>query len=253
MAKEKKQAKNKKSGTRPRNKKETAKGEEVCEIFNIEKDGKEETIKSCGIEEEKTASKEQIKKENKMFRNIMIILGGFVLLFATYFFIMNSFNHFQYNGVNFDVDKTDMIGKTLYKTSLPVSYNGTRADYNFYLRGDPRITKNIPFDGNITFGEEMVLNATESFNCNGNGIIAVANVMKLYNLIGTKVIKDENATCDPEGRYMFVRMQEGNKTSIEQFGPSCYNINIKDCEILPGTERFMLETFVKINQELKQA
>ena len=49
---------------------------------------------------------------------------------------------------------------------------------------------------------------------------------------------------------MFVLIQESNRTSIEQFGPACYNINIKNCEILKGTERFMIDTFVEINKIL---
>ena len=49
---------------------------------------------------------------------------------------------------------------------------------------------------------------------------------------------------------MFVKLQEANKTSIEQVGPACYNININNCEILEGTERFMIETFVEINKKL---
>jgi len=49
---------------------------------------------------------------------------------------------------------------------------------------------------------------------------------------------------------MFVLIQESTRTSIEQFGPACYNINIKNCEILEGTERFLADTFVEINKIL---
>ena len=40
---------------------------------------------------------------------------------------------------------------------------------------------------------------------------------------------------------MFVNIRGGDKTSVEQYGPSCYNINVDECEILEGTERFVLE------------
>ena len=71
---------------------------------------------------------------------------------------------------------------------------------------------------------------------------------KLYEIIGTTVIKDPNASCDTQGTYTFIQLQEGEETSIEQFGPSCYNININNCEILEGTEKFMAETLVEVQK-----
>ena len=94
----------------------------------------------------------------------------------------------------------------------------------------------------------MVIESEEGFNCDGRGIIAVKNLITLYDVVGIDVLKDETASC-PEGEeYMFVRIQNGNETSIEQFAPSCYNININNCEILEGTERFMIETFVELKR-----
>lgn len=229
---------------------------EVSEIFEIEKNGKEEIVQKGVIEKEekeKAPTDEQIKKEKKTFRNVMIVMGVCVLFFLATYFIINWSKQFNYNGVNFVVDKTAMAGKTLYKTSIPVLYQGNIADYNIYLRRDPRTTGLISFDGTLNINSNMVINITQDFNCNGDGIIGVANFLKLYNLIGTTVIKDENATCDDNGDYMFVKIKEGNETKIEQFGTSCYNIYIKDCEILEGTERFMLETFIETNKALKES
>ena len=59
-------------------------------------------------------------------------------------------------------------------------------------------------------------------------------------------MKDENASCDAEGEYMFIQIEEGEETNVEQFGPSCYKLIVSDCEILPVTERFMIEMFVKL-------
>ena len=67
-------------------------------------------------------------------------------------------------------------------------------------------------------------------------------------MVGTKVIRDENATCDSEGRYMYINLKSGDKTKIEQSGNACYDILINNCEILEGTERFMVETFAKLNE-----
>jgi hypothetical protein len=95
---------------------------------------------------------------------------------------------------------------------------------------------------------------TNSFNCDGDGVIGIANVLNLYKIIGTQVIKDENASCDDLlGRYMFLNIKEGNETKINDYGlkGACYNIEVKGCDILPATERFMLETLIKVNKVVK--
>ncbi|MEK6827403.1 MAG: hypothetical protein AABX99_02885 [Nanoarchaeota archaeon] len=232
--------------------KKSVEKKEVCEIFSVEKNGKEETVQSCGVESEKPASSEQLNKEKKIFLKLAIILGGLVLFFAMFYLMSYYSMHFDYRGVKFEVTKMGQL--TLYKTSLPVTTSdGKRADYNFYLRNDPRKLEEIKFDGQISLSPNMVLNMTNSFNCNGDGMIAIANLQNLYNLIGTKMIRDENATCDLEGRYMFLRIRDGNKTGIMESGVKggCYDLDVNNCEILPATEKFMIETLIEVNAKLK--
>ncbi len=217
----------------------------------MEKETKEEISNPDGEISEEKNTEEETKKENKIFRGILITMIGFVLMFGAFYFIIHSTNNFSYEGVTFAIDKTAMTGRAVYRTSLPVVYNGTNTNYNFYLRGDPRALKNINFTGDLVLEKNVVLNMTNDFNCNGDGIIAIANLQNLYNVIGSSIIRDENASCDSKGRYMFVKIREGNETRIEQFGFSCYNIYVKNCEILPATERFMVETLSKVNQALK--
>jgi ribosomal protein L23 len=225
--------------------------EEVSEIFEVEKNGKEKIIETHGIEEEKPESKDQLKKERKIFLVIILAMLGFAALFAATYFISDSFNHLTIEGVKFTLDETTMTGKTLYKTSIPVTFNGSKADYNFYLRNNPKKTNEIPFNGTLLIMRNMVLNQTENFNCDGDGIIGVANVLKLYNILGVEVISDKNATCDSQERYIFLNIKEGNETRIDQTGKTCYEIQVKDCEILSATERFMIETFIKANEFIK--
>jgi hypothetical protein len=232
-------------------KKDNKKGEEVSEIFEVEKDGKEKIVETHGIEEEKPVTKDQINKEKKIFLIIILTMVGFALLFIATYVIINLSNQIEVEGVKFLMDKTTMSGKTLYKTSLPVTYNQSKATYNFYLRGNPKQTIKIPFEGNLLMLGNMVLNQTENFNCDGDGIIGIANVLNLYNVLGVKVIADKNATCDSIGRYMFLNIKSGNETKIEQTGISCYEIQVKDCEILPATERFMLETLIETHKYVK--
>ncbi len=223
------------------------KTEEVCEVFEVGKDGEEKIVRVCDLKEDaKPATKEEVNRENKLLGNILIAIGLFVLIFIVFYMIINSNKHFEYNGVKFDKIKDEKL--SLYRTSIPVSYQGGMADYNFYLRNDPRKLADIGFNGELILAKNAVFNMTEDFNCNGDGIIGVANLVKLYELFGINVIKDDNATCDYEGRYMFIRIQSGNETSIEKTGPACYNLNVNNCEVLGVTERMMLETFIKFNK-----
>jgi len=223
------------------------KKEKVCEIFKIEKKGKEEIKKVCGEEKTEISSEEQIKKQNKQLKQIFIGIGIVVLIFILIIFFIKSTTHFTYKGVvDFEIVKEgDLI---LYQTKIPIIYQGQPAEYNFYLRNDPRkLEKNVPIKGTLLLLNNAVINATGDFNCEGDGIIAIANLVNLYNVLGKNLIKDENASCDSLGRYTFLQIQSGNETSIEKTGPSCYNLNVNNCEILEVTERFIAAILARIN------
>lgn len=216
-----------------------------------------ERIKDDKIKE--ILPKEQAKKEGKIFRNVLILMVGFVLMFSVIYGAKYFANSFEIEKVKFEKDNTAVMGKTLYRTSLPVSdkieMTGKviAANYNFWLRTDPRELEKIEFNGYVNLKKNMVLNLTQGFNCEGDGIIGIANLLNLYKIIGTDVIKDENASCDPAGTYAYLTITEGNKTSIDQVGPACYTIYVKDCEILEATEKFMLETFIETQIQIKRS
>lgn len=232
--------------------------EEVCEIFDVEKKGEEEKeIKSCGIETEKNiSSPDQMKKQTKMFKIIIITMMGFVILFLGVLWLISYLNHFSVGGVIFEIDKTDMIGKTLYKTSVPVAYkDGTTGEiiatkYNFYLRNDPRtLIQNIPIRGNITFRQNVVLDVTtKDLFCDGYWNVAIGNMQNLYPLFKMKLlVKNESEKYQPAENYMFITINKGNQTEIKQIDDNHYEINVNNCEILPAAERLMTETFIKYN------
>lgn len=232
-------------------KKESEKKEEVHEIFEIKKDGEEKIVETEGTIEEGTARKEEIIKENRLLRKILIFIGIFLLVIVLVFIIRNASTKFNYNGVKFTVIEDGKL--TFYQTSFPIIYNKTNATFNIYLRNDPRkLEKKVPAPETPISIDNTVINLTEEFNCNGDGIIAVANIVNLYGAVGKKIMRDENASCDPWGRYMYLVIQPGNETSIEKFGSNCYKININNCEILEGTERFIASILVKINSDLSK-
>lgn len=210
--------------------------------------------------EEKIPKKETFERENKTIRNLLLVILAFVAVIFFIVFAINDFSlrttgkaigigtNFEYKGVKFDMVKEGRL--IFYHTSFPVMYNGTPNIYNIYLRNDPRdLEDKVPAKGTLVSLDDTVINITQEFDCDGDQMIAIANLVNLYNAIGKTLIKDETASCDPLGRYMYLTIQPGNLTSIEMVGPNCYNINIKDCEILEGTERFIVGMLVKINVE----
>ncbi|MEK6842208.1 MAG: hypothetical protein AABX84_00170 [Nanoarchaeota archaeon] len=219
--------------------------EESIEVFEVEKNGEGKIVETKSTETfNEIPNETQVKNENRMLIKMFLALGILIVSFFGVWFFMNSLNDFEYKGITFETVKEIAP----YRTSIPVLYQGVETDYNFYLRNDPREMENIVFDGNINFKPFMVVNATNSLNCNGDGIIAIANLANLYKVLGTQVIKDQNATCDSNGTYMFLNIAEGNETRIEKYGPSCYQLNVSNCEILKVTEKFMVESLAKVEE-----
>ncbi len=199
--------------------------------------------------------KKQGKNENRTLRNIFASLGIIIALIFLGYFAINSMNSFTYKGVDFkkvnfcDTKPCLMV----YQTSLPITIGENRkAEYNFYLRNDPRILENVSFSGELKMVQTVVINSTGNLNCQGDGIIAVANLARLYEVLGAKVIKNETLGCDSSGKYMYLNIIESNETKIQQTYLTCYNIYVNNCEILESTERFMVETLSKVNGLLKE-
>ena len=192
-------------------------------------------------------NKTQTEQERKQLRNVLLGLGIFVILIILAVFFINSIKSFEYKETKFDIVREgDLI---LYNTKVALfNEKGEHyQNYNFFLRNDPRKSK-VNFNGELELKKLVVINSEEEFNCDGDGIIAVLNLRQLYEILGAKVVKDENATCDSEGKYMYINLKEGKETRIEQTGTACYDILINNCEILEGTEKFMVETFAKVNE-----
>lgn len=197
--------------------------------------------------------KKENPEYNRIARNLFLFLGFIVALFAVWLIVSYNQTRFEYEGVDFQ--RVKEIAP--YRTGIPVTVSDSKitggviqnTNYYFYLRNDPRALKDIPFNGDIVIKKDLVMRSDASFNCNGEGLIGVANLAKLYEIIGTKVMVDKNATCDESGRYMFISMEEGNKTEIEKYGPSCYRMKISNCEVLKATEKFMIKTFAEIKNQ----
>jgi hypothetical protein len=196
-------------------------------------------------------SLERILNQGKQLKIVFISIAGLLILFFLVYLIIGSLSKFNYEGVKFKIVKESKL--IFYNTALPYKTSVTGdviGNYNFYIRNDPRkLKEEVPFNGAINLKKNIVINGAENFSCDGDGIIAVENLRIMLEVMGATVIRDKNATCDELGRYTYILLQSKNETSIDQYTPSCYNINVNNCEILKATERFMTETFVKFNEQ----
>jgi len=188
----------------------------------------------------------QAKQQNKILRNIFLVFLSITLIIGSYFLSSYYITNFEYNGLEFKIIKEGDI--IFYHTFLNLERDDAPVKYNFYLRNDPRKLEKITFEEDLLLLTNMVLNVTDEFNCNGDGVIAIANLANLYSAVGINIIRDENATCDEQGRYKYLNIQPGEETKIEHDGSGCYQMYISDCEILKGTERFMLDSLVELNK-----
>ncbi len=217
---------------------------EIKEIITIKKHGKEKTKEFSGIEKEKHANKKELKKQQKQLRNIFLILGIFVLIFALVWIINYNLTHFDYNGLKFKTVKEGNI--IFYQVPMITQYKGSKLTYNFYFRTNPNELKEVPFEGEMALKNDLILNVTtDNLYCDGDWQIAIGNMANLY-IFGIDVGKNENATCG--GNYVYVNIHEGNESKIEQYGDNCYNLYIADCEVLPVTEKFMAEAFLQLKE-----
>lgn len=234
---------NKRKGTKKK------KEEKVCEVFEVEKEGKEEIKESCGVQEVEEVKEGQIKEENKLLRNVLIIVGAVLVLFLAVYFFAQSVNTFKHDERVYDI--MDEGSVRFYHTAFPWTLEGKPVTYNIYLRRDPRKNeKNIPFEGELTkISKAIAINFNGDFNCEGDGILATANFNQIFTAFGAQVMNDPNATCDEQQRYTYISIEEGDKTKIIQNSPTCYTFQVNNCEILDVTERFITESLIFLPKE----
>jgi hypothetical protein len=231
---------------------------------NVSQEGEsiplEDEISSSSVNMNKNASenREGAKKKNpeeiKQLRNVLLVIGFFTLMFLGIFIFVNSVRYFTYEGVDFNVVKEGEL--ILYQTSLPVKVTDkttgavVKTDYNFYFRNDPRKLDDIVFDGKINIRKEVIMNFTENFNCDGDGVIAVANMMNLFGILKINAETNDSLGCNKNSQYTFLMLQGGNETGIEQVHTNCYDLTINNCEVLEVTEKYLIKMLIKLNQDI---
>ena len=196
----------------------------------------------------------QEKKQEKILRNFILILGLIIILIAIPHFYIQSQKYFQYKDIEF---KATAYGEgqdtlILYETqTLSQGIDGN--PFGFRTRTKPSDFKKIYFESLEDFelmkvnGYKIKENAT--LHCDGDGVIAFPPLERVYEKMGADFIYDQNETCSENGYYNFFIFEYGDETRINKIGNNCYEVIVKgddnSCEILPATEKIMVESFQK--------
>lgn len=232
--------------TRKKSKKETKAEKKEEEKEEIKEKLVEEMNEKIEKEEEKEEEKEHPDKKqlHSESKTLAIFLGVLILIalsFAAYLIFSNNVSSFTSGGMNYTIVHEGKL--TFYNTHVPIVMNGTKYNFQIYLYNDPRtLQKTVPFNGTLYIRSNLVLNYTNNIDCNGDGVIAMANVFNVYHYLGINAVLDSNYTCDPQARYVYATIKLSNQTDIQENSPGCYTINVANCQILPATERFITET-----------
>ena len=191
----------------------------------VKRKNKEEKIDEV---EKKISRKHQAEAENRILRNIFIGIIIVVVAIVAIVFFLKSIGSFQYEGVDFQVVKFCDAGPCLvtYNTKLPITYEGKDAEYNFYLRNDPRkLAKDVPFLGNVSLAQNIVINSTSDFNCQGDVGIAMGNLGNLFSISGINAIRDENIPLP----YIVVITASVSQADKE----TCFQLGVRDFLLKP--------------------
>ena len=202
----------------------------------------------------------QSKRERKIEREILWVLGLLAAIIVVYLVassLFSSFNSFTYNGLHFTKERLDSIQLFHYNYFFKGADNKVYK-YNLYLRHDPR-TNDVPISGDkIKFTKPY----TSYISVDSDGLqecqysaIAIgglAGFLRDNQIPVQGALRDfqqANAqqkdwiTCDNKPANPVIEIFSGNKTQIT-IDKNCYRIEVANCEILQAVEKFQIQTIL---------
>lgn len=216
----------------------------------------------------------QGEKQNRQVLWAIILMAGLILIILAVPYFMNNYvNKFDYHGIEFQ--KT-MLGKIVfYSASIPVysqksigavtgaaivgdSERKQVGEYAINFRTDPRKTDDIKIEldiSNITFRKDRTVYATFNSSdppCQHNVISAAILARYLLDFAQfdaegavmeqeyAKANKIPYITCENNPDNTVIRIVNGKENKISKVGNRCYELQYKECDILPVTEKFIL-------------
>ncbi|MAH43477.1 hypothetical protein CL614_07230 [archaeon] len=235
-------------------KKKVKKGKNVLE--KIEDFGEELHESTEKEDKEMHVGKAQKNKENKQLIWFFVIVGIIFASFLGTYFYVQSLKTFGFAGAEWaKEDYSDEL--TLYHGRFPIVYkNEIIANYNLYLRNDPR-ENNVPGTISVGFYPNVVIsNSPEAAKCRSAGritgdlsmlISAFPWVTNVTGAVRDDDVADEfnltQADCSLAKNKTVIIIQKSESPEITQdkFNENCYIIKTGECENVLAIERFMVE------------
>ena len=219
---------------------------------------KKKVVKKVANKELSKTEREQNKQLIIFFAIMLILLGGFL---AGYLYV-RQLSQFSYAGVDFERGKA---GEVVYYhgiVQMPATQQGgSRLRFNLFLRLDPRKNKvaintdefalsqhvTIAFDPEIGKCDKMVVahSNMEQFFQSFPWVAVVSGASTNQSYAEERELAFANCESATPGRtIVMARVAEEN--SIEKEG-NCYVLNVRNCEYLKVSERFIMGFVAKIN------
>lgn len=212
-------------------------------------------IKNLSEIEEKQIKEDTNKIEKKQLIWIAGIMIVLLVLLGAFYLIKTSSDKVDYLGLEFDKIKFGEI--PLYYAQIPMKTitGDVVANYNWYLRNNPKELENISIDGSIRLLKNAIISIDNNVNgCEDNNIAGV-NLGMFLNTAGIDLStgstnktysKEKNITyanCDNVKNGSVIIIQKGEENKITQANENCYVLEFKDCDIVRVTEKFSLGVY----------
>lgn len=224
----------------------------------------EDSVKLPSTEE--IVSEEVEKLHESQLKWAVILMVGIILVLIVVPFVkINYFDKFDYHGLTFQKTKLGEI--EFYSTKFPVvgTTGQVIGEYAVNLRSDPREIESIPvkatFDnidfrfgkdknGKIVYDPTYISLDPEMPICEDStlAILTLSGFLKDSGLdvrsasMNKSYAEENNMTykrCSEDSTVIMIT--PGNENKITEIGEVCYEIRFKDCDILPVSERFVLQ------------
>ena len=206
-------------------------------------------------DKEMRVGKKQRDKENRQLIWFFVVVAlVFVSFLGTYFYVQN-LKTFNFAGAEWA--REDYNGLELYHGRFPIIYkNEFVANYNSYLRNDPR-ENNVPAEIEVRFYPEIIIsNSPNAAECSGAGRItgdlgmllgALPWVTNVTGAVRDKGVASElnleQADCSlaKDKTVIIIQKSEFPEVIQDKFNQKCYIIKVGECENVLAVERFIIE------------
>lgn len=202
-------------------------------------------------------NKKKERKLEKELLGILIFLGVLVVVFIVASAYFKSLNYFEYKGLTFSKKKLGEI-QLFHHSYYVKTLDGQLAQYNFYLRNDPR-TNNVLIEGKsnlLSAGSVVYLSVnSEGLQECRYGSLAVGTLSSFMTDNQMRVIagnldfwqagarRDLWATCENKPGNRVVEILKGNETKVK-IERNCYKVEVANCEILEAIEKLEMQSLI---------